>query len=69
MKNATSLTSPSTGLSGIQFLILKVLESLIPKDQKKIITTLSCQTTNVKLSKGNTKEVSEGVIGILYVLC
>ena len=31
---------PSTGLSGIQFSILNVLESLIPNDQKKYNNTL-----------------------------
>ena len=35
MKSATSLTVPSTGLSGIQFSILNVLESLISKDEIK----------------------------------
>ena len=35
MKSATSLTPPRTGLSGTQFTILNVLESLIPKDQEK----------------------------------
>ena len=35
MKSATSLTTPSTGLSDIQFSILNVLESLILKDQTK----------------------------------
>ena len=34
MKSATFLTPPSTGLSGTQFSILNVWESLIPKDQK-----------------------------------
>ena len=38
MKSATSHT-PSTGLSGIQFSILNVLESLIAKDQKKYNNT------------------------------
>ena len=40
MKSATSLTPPSTGLSGIQFSILNVLESMILKDQKKIYHTI-----------------------------
>ena len=31
--SATFLTTPSTGLSGIQFPILNILESLIPKDR------------------------------------
>ena len=35
MKSATSPTPLSIGLSGIQFSILNVLESLIPKEQKK----------------------------------
>ena len=39
MKCATSLIVPSSGLSGIQFSILNVLESLIPKDQKKYNNT------------------------------
>ena len=38
MKMATSLT-PRTGLSGFQFSTLKVLESLIPNDQKKYNNT------------------------------
>ena len=40
MKSATSLTPPSTGLSGTQFSfsILNVLESLIAKDPKNITT-------------------------------
>ena len=39
MKSATSLTHPSTSLSGFQFSMLNVLKSLIPKDQKKYINT------------------------------
>ena len=35
MKSATSLTPPSTGLSGIQFSTRKLFESLTPKVQKK----------------------------------
>ena len=38
MKSATSLTPPSTGLSGIQFSILNVLE--YPEGPEKNITTL-----------------------------
>ena len=33
MKSATSLTPTSTGISGIQFSVLNVLESLTPEDQ------------------------------------
>jgi hypothetical protein len=36
MKSAISLTTPSTGLSGTQF---SVLESMIPKGQKKYNNT------------------------------
>ena len=39
MKSAISLKPPSTGLRGIQFSILNVLESLISKDQKKYNNT------------------------------
>ena len=39
MKSATSLTSPSNGLSGIQFSILNVFESLISKNKKKYNNT------------------------------
>ena len=39
MESATSLTPPSTGLSDFQFSIPNVLESLIPKDQKKYNNT------------------------------
>ena len=34
MKNATSLTPTSNGLSGFQLILLKVMESLIQKDKK-----------------------------------
>ena len=40
MKNATSLTPPSTGLGDIQFSMLNVLESLVSKDQKKYNTEM-----------------------------
>ena len=36
MKSATYLTPPSTGLSGIQFSILNLLESFNLKDQKSL---------------------------------
>ena len=35
MKSVTSLAPPRIDLNGIQFSILNVLETLIPKDQKK----------------------------------
>ena len=35
MNTATSLSPPSTSVSGIQFSILNVLEPLIPKEKKK----------------------------------
>ena len=39
IESATSLTHTSTGIGGIQFSILKVLEPLIAKDQKKYNNT------------------------------
>ena len=60
MKSVTSLTPPSTdlstGLSIIQFSTLKILESLILKDQKnyKCIVTLCIDNRKVMMSCGNS---------------
>ena len=49
MKSATSIMTPSTGLSCIQFPMLNVLESLIPKKKYN----------NTKIESGQLKSVND----------
>ena len=63
MKSATSLTPPSTGLSGIQFTILNVLESLILKDQIKYNNT---EMKVGQLFTAATQHLTPAVVNIKY---
>ena len=64
MKSAISFTRLSTGLSGIQFSILNVLESMIPNDQKKYNNS---DMKSGRLFMASTQHLTSVVVNIILV--